>query len=139
MNQQTLQGNWNEISGKLRSKWGQLANDDLEKYKGDTSQLVGMIQRKTGEARDKIQAYLDDLSEEGAHGMSRTMEAVGTYATQAMDSAREGAETVAEKMREGYESAEKTLQNRPVQSAALAFGAGLVAGVLLSVIMRSDR
>lgn len=139
MNQQKIQGNWNEISGKLRSKWGQLANDDLEKYKGDTSQLVGMIQRKTGEAREKIQEYLDDLTAEGAHGISRTMETVGAYASQAMDSAREGAETVAEKVREGYETAEKTLQTRPVQSAALAFGAGLVAGVLLSVIMRSDR
>lgn len=138
MNQQTLQGNWNEISGKLRSKWGQLANDDLEKYKGDTSQLVGMIQRKTGEAREKIQEYLEGISSEGAHGIGRTMEAVGTYATQAMDSAREGAETVAEKVREGYESAEKTLQDRPVQSAAIAFGAGIVAGILLAVVMRSD-
>ena len=57
-NQQTLEGNWNEIAGKLRSKWGQLSNDDLEKFKGNTSQLVGLIQRKTGEARDKIETYV---------------------------------------------------------------------------------
>ena len=27
--QQMLQGNWNEIKGKLRSKWGALTDDDL--------------------------------------------------------------------------------------------------------------
>ena len=139
MNQQQIQGNWNEILGKIRSKWGELAGDDLDKFKGDTSQLVGMIQRKTGEAREKIESYLDELSTEGSHGINRTIESVSTYATQAMESAREGAGNVAERMREGYETAEKTLQSRPVQSAALAFGAGMVAGVLLAVVMRSDR
>jgi uncharacterized protein YjbJ (UPF0337 family) len=138
-NQQTLEGNWNEIAGKLRSKWGQLSNDDLEKFKGNTSQLVGLIQRKTGEARDKIETYVDELTAEGASGLSRTMEAAGTYATQAVDSARESAEAVAERMREGYEVAERTLQERPVQSAALAFGAGLVAGVLVTLFLRSDN
>jgi len=28
VNQQTLQGNWNELKGKLRTKWGQLTNDE---------------------------------------------------------------------------------------------------------------
>ena len=137
-NQQTLEGNWNEIAGKLRSKWGQLSNDDLEKFKGDTSQLIGLIQRKTGEARDKIETYVDQLASEGSSGLNRTMEAASTYASHAVESARESAEVVAERMKEGYEAAERTLQDRPVQSVALAFGAGLIAGILVTIMLRSE-
>ena len=51
VNQQTLQGNWNELKGKLREKWGQLTNEDLQVAQGNVDQLIGLIQRKTGEAR----------------------------------------------------------------------------------------
>ncbi len=29
VSQQTILGNWNEIKGKLLSKWGELTDDDL--------------------------------------------------------------------------------------------------------------
>lgn len=137
-NQQTLQGNWNEIAGKLRSRWGQLSGDELEKFKGNTSQLVGMIQRKTGEARDQIEEYLDEIASEGAEAAHSTFETASDYAARAVESARESADMMAERMREGYETAEKAMQDRPVQSVALAFGAGLVAGILVAVLLRSD-
>ena len=55
LNQQTLQGNWNEIKGKLQSKWGTLTDDDIAIFNGNVDQLVGTIQRKTGEARASIE------------------------------------------------------------------------------------
>ena len=51
MNQQTLEGNWNEIKGKLHERWGQLTNDDLQKARGNVDQLVGMIQEDRRGAR----------------------------------------------------------------------------------------
>ena len=45
VNQQTLQGNWNEIKGKLRNRWGQLTNDDLQQAQGNVDQLIGQLQR----------------------------------------------------------------------------------------------
>ena len=62
VNAQTLQGNWNEVKGKLRSKWGQLTGDELQQFNGNVEQLVGTIQRKTGAARDSIEHYLGELS-----------------------------------------------------------------------------
>ena len=50
INQQTLQGNWNQIAGKLRAKWGQLNQDELQHLAGNVTELIGYIQRKTGEA-----------------------------------------------------------------------------------------
>ena len=60
VNQQTLQGNWNEIKGKLRNKWGQLTNDDLQSVHGNVDQLIGLIQRKTGEARNSVEQFLEE-------------------------------------------------------------------------------
>jgi uncharacterized protein YjbJ (UPF0337 family) len=54
LNQQVLQGNWNEIRGKLREKWGELTNDDVQSFNGNVDQLIGSIQRKTGESRESI-------------------------------------------------------------------------------------
>ena len=62
INQQILEGNWNEIKGKLRQKWGQLTDDDFQQIRGDAEQLIGVIQRKTGEAREAIEQYLQEIS-----------------------------------------------------------------------------
>ncbi len=51
INQQMLYGDWNEIKGQLRRRWGQLTDDDLPQIRGDAEQIIGAIQRKTGEAR----------------------------------------------------------------------------------------
>jgi uncharacterized protein YjbJ (UPF0337 family) len=57
ISQQTMQANWNEIKGKLRSKWAALTDDDLAIFRGNVDQLVGTIQRKTGEARESIEEF----------------------------------------------------------------------------------
>ena len=46
INQQVLQGNWNELKGKIRSKWGQLTNDDLQNFDGnvDAQDFVALSQ-----------------------------------------------------------------------------------------------
>ena len=61
-NQQTLQGNWNEIKGKICTHWGQLTDDDLSQFHGEVDSLVGTIQRKTGEGREAIEKYLHELT-----------------------------------------------------------------------------
>ena len=53
-NQQILEGNWNEIKGMLRQKWGQLTDNDLPQIRGNLDQIVGIIQRKTGEGREQL-------------------------------------------------------------------------------------
>src|SRR5688572_18635123 len=88
LNQQTLEGNWNEIKGKLHERWGQLTQDDLQKARGNVDQLVGLIQRKTGEARERVEQYLNDLTSNGGAGVSKMAETVRGYASSAAESAR---------------------------------------------------
>ena len=136
-NAQTLQGNWNEVKGKLRSKWGQLTNDELQQFNGNVDQLVGTIQRKTGEARSSIEHFLEELSSNGASTMSKAAETVREYASQAAESLQEPMKQAADSMRKGYEEAEEMIKQRPGESAAVCFGVGIVVGLLLGISMRS--
>ena len=67
LNQQTIAGHWREIKGKLRERWGTLTDDELETAQGNTEQLVGVIQRRTGESAEKIREFLEgSVGSEGA-------------------------------------------------------------------------
>lgn len=56
-----LKGNWNQITGKLKEKYGDLTDDDIKKSEGQVDQLMGIIQEKTGESKEKIKEYIDSL------------------------------------------------------------------------------
>lgn len=147
VNQQVLQGNWNEWKGKLRQKWGQLSNDDVQTFSGNVDQLVGLIQRKTGEARSAIEEYFDELAANGGSAFSQAAETVRTYANQAaeqvQDTSKKTAEYVqdaskrtADYARRSAEDAQEMIRQRPAESAAVCFGAGMVFGVVLGLILR---
>lgn len=147
VNEQTLQGNWNEIKGKLRDKWGQLTNDDLQQAQGNTDQLIGLIQRKTGEARGAVEKFLGDLTSGGGSSVSQAAETAREYAHQAMDAVQQRSKQAAEQfqqrygaaadsMRHSYEEAETMIRERPAESAAVCFGVGMLVGVILGLTMR---
>ena len=59
MNDDTLQGQWNQLKGKVREQWGKLTNDDLDQIQGRSEQLVGKIQERYGVARDEAKRQVD--------------------------------------------------------------------------------
>jgi uncharacterized protein YjbJ (UPF0337 family) len=137
VNAQTLQGNWNEIKGKLRSKWGQLTGDELQQFNGNVDQLVGTIQRKTGEARNSIEHFLEEATADGSSTVAKATQAVRDYATQAAESVQETTKQATETFNKGYHDAEEMIKQRPGESAAVCFGVGMVVGLLLGLTMRS--
>ena len=148
VNQQTLQGNWNELKGKLREKWGQLTNDDLQAAHGNVDQLIGLIQRKTGEARSGIESFLEQATSGGASTLSQAAESARDYAQQAVETVQERSKQAAESVRRGYgqaseqmrhryQEAEEMIKDRPAESAAVCFGVGLLVGAILGLSLRS--
>lgn len=123
VNEQQLRGSWNEIQGQLRKHWGQLTNDDVLAFGGNVDQLVGMIQRKTGDSREAIENFLNHLVEQGADGASRLGE-----------SARQAAERAGEMGRQSYDDTRRFVEQRPATSLAALFGAGLIAGLAISML-----
>lgn len=139
VDQQVLQGNWNEIKGKIHKRWGQISDDELQSARGSVEQLVGVIQRKTGTAREEVMKYLEQLT-----GEDNSADTVVTKATHAIkDSARQTAEVVQERTRQamgsvqaGYEEAEQMVQRHPGTSMAVCFASGLLTGLLVAMTMR---
>jgi ElaB/YqjD/DUF883 family membrane-anchored ribosome-binding protein len=131
-----VQGTWNEVVGRLRARWGQLSQDDLEQFKGNTAALAGYIQRHTGEAQESIQRFLDDLLADGGAKVSRAAETVRDYASQAASTAKQGFDTVAARARDSYAGAEHFVQERPATSVGAAFAAGALIGFVLAMLIR---
>jgi uncharacterized protein YjbJ (UPF0337 family) len=137
VNQQTLEGNWNEIKGKLHEKWGEVTKDELQKARGNIDQLIGLIQRKTGEAREVVEDFFDEIAGDTAGTVSRMAEAVRGYASNAVGSAEDVAGVAADYVREGYEQTGRLVKRRPVESLAVGFGAGLITGVVVGILLKS--
>ena len=46
MNWDIVKGDWKQLSGAIKSKWGKLTDDDLTRAKGDGEYLVGKLQEQ---------------------------------------------------------------------------------------------
>jgi len=60
MNQLTMKGNWNVVKGKLKQKYANLTDNDLAYVEGQEDELIGRIQKRTGETREQIERVLRD-------------------------------------------------------------------------------
>ena len=59
MNCEMLSGQWTEMKGKLRSKWGKLTDDDVEVIAGKKDVLVGRLQQRYGLEKDEAERDVD--------------------------------------------------------------------------------
>jgi len=58
----TVKGNWNIAKGKVKQKLAQLADDDLQFIEGKEDELIGRIQKRTSQARQKIEPHVRECS-----------------------------------------------------------------------------
>ena len=52
MNKTTLEGEWKQLSGKIKLKWGKLTDDDLTKAAGKRDLIVGKLQERYGYVKE---------------------------------------------------------------------------------------
>lgn len=64
MNKLEIKGNWNIAKGKLKQKWGQLTDDDLDYAEGKSDELVGRIQKRTGESKEAVERSVREAMDE---------------------------------------------------------------------------
>jgi uncharacterized protein YjbJ (UPF0337 family) len=55
-----VEGNWKQLKGKVKEKWGNLTDDDLTAINGQRDQLEGKIQERYGLAKDQVRKDVDD-------------------------------------------------------------------------------
>jgi uncharacterized protein YjbJ (UPF0337 family) len=63
MDKLEIKGNWNQIKGKLKQKYGNLTDDDLTYAEGKSDELLGKLQEKTGESREALTREINSMQE----------------------------------------------------------------------------
>ena len=62
MNTLEIKGDWNITKGKLKQKWAALTDDDLQFIEGKQEELLGRIQKRTGETREAVEKAVKDAT-----------------------------------------------------------------------------
>lgn len=142
INQQEIQGNWNTLRGKVKQKWGQLTDQDLQIVGGNVDQLIGRIQQKTGAAREEIETFLSDtMSGPTAEKVRQVTRDVADRARDGLEQVRQraqdGMEQVRDRASDGYEQANRMFEQHTAATAATVFGLGVLAGAVAGMLMCS--
>jgi uncharacterized protein YjbJ (UPF0337 family) len=58
MNWDRIQGNWKQVAGKAKERWGKLTDDDFNVVAGRRDQLAGKIQERYGVAKEEAERQL---------------------------------------------------------------------------------
>jgi len=154
MNKFTFDASWNQVKGKLRQKYGQLSDDDVEFTEGKGEELLGRLQSKLGMSEDELQATLAELKGSGVRGKvdqvkAKAAEVAGDMrarATEVAGGVRHAAEARAGELKEQagevYEDAvrrvgtmrndgQEYIRHNPRESLITALAAGFVLGLVL--------
>jgi uncharacterized protein YjbJ (UPF0337 family) len=62
MNWDQVKGDWKQLSGKLKEKWGRLTDDDLTTIAGKRVQLIGVLQERYGYEKERAEIELDKFT-----------------------------------------------------------------------------
>lgn len=60
MNNDILEGKWEQLKGKAQQQWGKLTNDDVDVIKGKSQELSGRIQERYGIAKDEADKQIKE-------------------------------------------------------------------------------
>jgi len=128
-----LEGDWKQLRGKAKERWGKLTDDDLTTISGRHTQLEGKIQERYGyaksQARKEIEdwyrsteSYLADEIDNIRTELQSLASSVGRIANKQIDRAQVRATEVAHE-------AEAAIRRNPLTAIAIAVGLGFLIGV----------
>jgi uncharacterized protein YjbJ (UPF0337 family) len=61
MNTDTLKGQWRQLKGEAKVRWGKLTNDELDQIEGQAEKLIGLIQERYGYERQRAHQEVDEF------------------------------------------------------------------------------
>jgi len=61
MNQDVIQGQWQQLKGSLKAKWGKLTDDDLSRAQGNHQYLVGRLQERYGWQKEQAEREIREF------------------------------------------------------------------------------
>lgn len=61
MNKEIFKGAWNEIKGKIKKTWGKLTDDDIQEIQGNHQEIYGKLQKHYGYTKDAAEKAVRDF------------------------------------------------------------------------------
>lgn len=61
MNREQVEGNWKQMVGQIKEKWGRLTDDDITQANGRLEALSGRIQERYGIAKEEAERQLSEF------------------------------------------------------------------------------
>ena len=123
--QQNFGLDWNDLRSRVKRQWGLLTDGDFNEAGQNIQKLIGIVQLRTGRARDEVEHFLKGAVSDASSGLGQAAAAFRDYSSQA-----------SEALQRGYESAEEQVKREPMKATLLAIGAGLLIGVALGGLFR---
>ncbi len=62
--QDRFAGNWKQIQGKIKQRWGELTDDDVARIEGRREELVGRLQAKYSYTKQRAEQEIDNFMDE---------------------------------------------------------------------------
>jgi uncharacterized protein YjbJ (UPF0337 family) len=59
-----MEGQWKQLKGKMREKWGKLTDDDWDQVAGKRDQFLGKLQERYGYSREQAEKEYNDWERE---------------------------------------------------------------------------
>lgn len=61
VNENILEGKWNQIKGKIKQRWGDFTDDDIDRIRGNRAEMIGVLQEKYGMTQEEAEQELDQF------------------------------------------------------------------------------
>ncbi|HSF34397.1 MAG TPA: CsbD family protein [Candidatus Tectomicrobia bacterium] len=132
MHADIFEGKWRQMRGELRSWWGRLSDNDLEKIAGKKDRLIGVLQEKYGYTHEAAQQEIDRRFKEydertassGSGRREQTMGSPSQHYGAKLDPREEAAATATE------ETASSTMSKASQPISAVGEKIGALADVI---------
>lgn len=131
-----LRSHWNEVKSRLQQHWRELSDTELAHFNGTPSELIGEIQQKTGASWQEVESFLANAMRDGRSAAKRAGYVAERYGDGANQLARESYDQLAATTAEYSKKVARSVQRRPIESLAVAFGVGIAAGALMLLSSR---
>jgi uncharacterized protein YjbJ (UPF0337 family) len=132
MNQDIRSGKWKQMRGDLKTWWGKLTDDDVDRIGGQKDKLVGLIQERYGYTREQAEQDVErrlqeygDKTDGAVASMSAKARELGATAAK---KANEAAPVIGEKMK----SLANVIREKAPREGKIGTAATKVAGGLES-------
>lgn len=124
MNQEQLQGNWQQLKTKFHEKWDKLTESDLLESQGKAEALINKITERYGidkeKAAKKFDKFLKKLEE--AESMPET---IANNLSEMTENLNEKAQGIANNL-------QKFAKEKPITTLGIIAAVGAVLGALIS-------